>query len=367
MKKVTTCAIVFLIAVCATAADSNDTFKSIKFREIGPAVMGGRIDDFAVVESNPDIIYVGSASGGIFKTTNGGTTWEPLFDDQSTSTIGDLAIAPNDPSIVWAGTGEDNNRQSSSWGNGIYKSTDGGRTWTRMGLEKTMHIGRIVINPSDPNVVYVAATGNMWGPSKDRGLYKTTDGGKSWTNVLFVNDDTGITDVVMDPQSPGTLIAAAYQRRRTVWGYNGSGPGSAIYKTTDGGATWKKLEKGLPYAAENVDAVEREQTGRIGLDMYRRNPNVVYAVIEHANGGVFRSEDKGETWVKMSATDPRGSYYSQVRIDPSNDQRIWVCGAQMYVSEDGGRTFRTNFVQRIHGDFHALWIDPNDSNLMLAG
>ncbi|HJT15813.1 MAG TPA: hypothetical protein VJ853_00420 [Thermoanaerobaculia bacterium] len=379
MKKVTTCGIVFLFAVCAVAADINDTFKALKFREIGPAVMGGRIDDFAVVESNPDIVYVGSASGGVFKTVNGGITWEPLFDDQATSTIGDITIAPSDPSIVWVGSGEANNRQSSSWGNGVYKSTDGGKTWTRMGLEKTMAIGRIVINPSDPNIVYVAAGGNLWGPSPDRGVYKTTDGGKTWTKVLFVNDDTGVSDIIMDPTSPGTLLAAAYQRRRTVFGYNGSGPGSAIYKTTDGGATWKKVEKGLPWdpdaklgpAGDDETAtdksIERQQTGRIGLDFYRKNPNVVYAVVENAEGGVFRSEDRGETWTKMSSTDPRGSYYSQIRVDPNNDQRIWVCGAQMYVSDDGGRTFRTNVVTRIHGDFHALWIDPNDSNLMLAG
>jgi len=392
MKKI---AFAFLIATTAVAADYNETFKALKFREIGPAAMGGRIDDFAVVESNPDIIYVGSASGGVFRTTNGGITWEPLFDDQPVSTIGDIAIAPSDPSIVWAGSGEANNRQSSSWGNGIYKSTDAGKTWQHLGLDKTMHIGRMVINPSDPNVVYVAAVGNLWGASKDRGLYKTTDGGKSWTNVLFVNEDTGITDVAMDPASPGTLIAAAYQRRRTVFGYNGSGPGSALYKSTDGGATWKKLEKGLPWdvgprpsaaiaaggggataggggataggGGATSDEQEVKEVGRIGIDFYRRNSNIVYALIENAHGGVFRSEDKGETWTKMSDTDPRGSYYSQIRIDPNNDQRIWVCGAQMYVSDDGGKTFRTNWVQRIHGDYHALWISPNDSNLMLAG
>ena len=385
MKKLTAVVVFLTAAAVAMAADVNDVFKELKFRELGPAVMGGRIDDFAVVESNPDIIYVGTASGGVFKSVNGGITWEPLFDDQPTSTIGDIAIAPSDPSIVWVGTGEANNRQSSSWGDGVYKSTDGGKTWTHMGLDRTMHIGRIVISSADPNVVYVAAEGNLWGPSKDRGVYKTTDGGKTWTNVLFVNDDTGVSDIAMSPASPGTLIACAYQRRRTAYGYNGSGPGSALYKTTDGGATWKRIEKGLPYAAEeSMEAgapagsgasenpaatreLEREQTGRIGVDYYRHNPNVVYAVIEHANGGVYRSEDGGDTWTKMSSTDPRGSYYSQVRVDPNNDQRIWVCGAQMFVSDDGGRTFKSNYVTRIHGDFHALWIDPNDSNHMLAG
>src|SRR5437016_2315642 len=234
-------------ATAASQPDYDAILKQLHFREIGPASMGGRIDDFAVVESNPDIIYVGAASGGVFKTVNGGTTWEPVFDNEVTSTIGDVTIAPSDPSVVWVGTGEANNRQSSSWGNGVYKSTDGGKTWQHMGLAETHHIARIVIHPTDPNTLYVAAVGRLWGPSKERGVYKTTDGGKTWSSVLFVNEDTGVTDLAMDPDSPGTLIAAAYQRRRTVFGYNGSGPGSGLYKTTDGGATWKKLEKGLPW------------------------------------------------------------------------------------------------------------------------
>jgi photosystem II stability/assembly factor-like uncharacterized protein len=362
----------------AVTVDYNDVFKGLKFREIGPAVMGGRIDDFAVVESNPDIIYVGTASGGVFKTTNGGTTWEPVFDDQQNSTIGDVTVAPSDPSIVWVGTGEANNRQSSSWGNGVYKSTDAGKSWKHMGLDGTMHIGRIVISPADPNTLYVAAEGNLWGPSKDRGVYKSSDGGKTWSNVLFVNEDTGASDIAMEPESPGTLIAALYQRRRTVFGYNGSGPGSGLYKTTDGGATWKKLEKGLPWdpeAKKPVVAADKEpegpeavtEIGRIGVNFYRRNGNVVYALIEHAHGGIFRSDDQGETWTRASDTNPRGIYYSQVVIDPNNDQRVWVHGAQMYYSEDGGKTFKTNLVQKIHGDYHAMWIDPRDSNHMITG
>jgi photosystem II stability/assembly factor-like uncharacterized protein len=352
--------------------DYNEVFKGLKFREIGPAAMGGRIDDFAVVESNPDIIYVGTAAGGVFKTTNGGITWDPIFDDQPTSSIGDVTVAPSDPSIVWVGSGEANNRQSGSWGNGVYKSTDAGRTWKHMGLNNSMTIGRIVISPADPNVVYVAAGGNLWGASKDRGVYKSTDGGKTWSNVLFVNDDTGATDIAMDADSPGTLIAATYQRRRTVFGFSGSGSGSGLYKTTDGGATWKKLEKGLPWdpdakKAADADPQAVKEIGRIGVNFYRRNANVVYALIEHANGGIFRSDDGGETWTKQSETNPRGSYYSQVIIDPNNDQRVWVHGAQMYYSEDGGKTFKTNVVQKIHGDYHAMWIDPRDSNHMLAG
>jgi photosystem II stability/assembly factor-like uncharacterized protein len=339
---------------------ANDKFKGLEFRELGPAVMGGRIDDFAVVESNPNIVFVGVASGGVWKTTNNGTTWEPVFDKERVSTIGDIAIAPSDPSIVWVGTGEPNNRQSSSWGDGVYKSMDGGKTWQNMGLAATHHIGRVVIHPTNPNVVYVAALGQLWGANPERGVYKTSDGGKTWSQVLKINDDTGVSDIALDPRSPDTLYAAAYERRRTAFGFNGGGPEGAIYKSVDGGANWKKLVKGLPY--ENGG-----DTGRIGLDIYRKNPNIVYALVQHEKGGIFRSDDMGETWKKMSDTDPRPSYYSQVRIDPNNDLRIWVLGASMYFSEDGGKTFSTERVKKIHGDFHALWIDPADSNHVLAG
>jgi photosystem II stability/assembly factor-like uncharacterized protein len=348
------------LAVPPDQPNQTDKLKNLEFREIGPATMGGRIDDFAVVESNPNIIFVGAASGGVWKTTNNGTTWEPVFDKEGVSTIGDIAIAPSDSSIVWVGTGEPNNRQSSSWGDGVYKSLDGGKTWKRMGLEATHHIGRIVIHPKNPDVVYVAALGHLWGANAERGVYKTADGGKTWAQVLKINDDTGVSDIAIDPESPDTLYAAAYERRRTPYGFNGGGPDSAIYKTTDGGASWKKLTKGLPY--ENGG-----ETGRIGLDIYRKDPNIVYALVQHENGGIFRSEDKGETWKKMSDTDPRPSYYSQVRIDPNNDLRIWTLGAQMFYSEDGGKTSSTQRVHGIHGDFHAMWIDPRDSNHMMAG
>jgi len=332
--------------------------EGIELRCIGPANMGGRIDDFAVVESDPSTIYVATASGGLWKTTNNGVTWEPIFDDQETSSIGDVTVAPSNPDIVWVGTGEPNNRQSSSWGYGVYKSTDGGKTWKNMGLRDTHHIGRIVIHPQNPDIVYVAALGHLWGPNKERGLYKTTDGGKTWVNSLFIDENTGFVDVAMDPQNPDTLYAAAYQRRRRGWGFNGGGPGSGLYKTTDGGETWEKLTRGLPSSGD---------TGRIGIDIYRKDPRIVYAIVEHKQGGVFRSEDKGFSWKKMSSTNPRPMYYSQIRIDPNNDQRIWVLGARMYVSEDGGRNFNTNVVTRIHGDHHAMWINPHDSDRMIVG
>ena len=228
--------------------------------------MGGRVDDFAVVESNPSIVYAGTASAGVWKTINAGTTWTPIFDAEAVSTIGDVTLAPSDPSIVWVGTGEPNNRQSSSWGNGVYKSTDAGRTWRHVGLRETHHIGRIAIHPTNPDIVYVAAVGRLWGPNKERGVFKTSDGGDTWQHVLAINEDTGVVDIVMNPQSPDTVYAAAYQRRRTVFGFAGSGPHGGIHKTTDGGKTWKKLERGLPWGAASAPAAARRQppAGRQG-------------------------------------------------------------------------------------------------------
>ena len=218
----------------ASAQSAEDFINQLEWRNIGPANMGGRINDLAVVESDPDIVFIATASAGVWRTTNNGVTWEPVFDAQPVSSIGDIAVAPSDPSIVWVGSGESNNRQSSSWGNGVYKSTDGGDTWMHVGLDDTLHIGRLLIHPTNPEVVYVAATGHLWGPNTERGVYKTNDGGLPWTNRLFFAEATGITDLAMDPISPGTLYAAAYQRRRTAFGFNGGGSGSGIYKTTDG-------------------------------------------------------------------------------------------------------------------------------------
>ena len=350
----------------------DNALANLRFREIGPAVMGGRIDDIEAVPGDPRTVYVATAAGGILKTTNGGTSWNFIFNNESVSSVGDIAITPGNPSIVWAGTGEANNRQSSSWGNGIYKSMDAGKTWKRMGLENTMHIARIVISPRDPNVVYVAAVGNLWGPSSDRGVYRTTDGGKTWQQVLKINEDTGASDIAIDPDSPTTLYAAAYQRRRTVWGFNGSGPGGALYKSIDGGDTWTKLTKGLPYDVENAPTPQPEgllETGRNAVAVYPRDPNIVYAMIEHANGGIFRSTDKGETWTRMSdiTNNPRPMYFSQIRVDPNNDQRLWVAGVTMQYSDDGGKTWSTNFSRAPHADTHAIWIDPTDSNHLMMG
>jgi photosystem II stability/assembly factor-like uncharacterized protein len=330
---------------------------NLEWRCIGPANMGGRIDDIAAVESDPHIIYAGTASGGVWKTTNNGVTWNPIFDNQTTSSIGDIAISSSNPDIIWVGTGEPNNRQSSSWGDGVYKSEDGGRTWKNMGLRDSNHIGRIVIHPTNPDVVYVAALGHLWGPNQERGLYKTVDGGKKWKNTKFIDENTGFVDVAMDPANPNTLYAAAYQRRRRGWGFNGGGPGSGLYKSTDGGDNWFRLTNGLPEG----------NTGRIGIDIYHSDPKTVYAIIEHKQGGVFRSDDKGFSWKKMSDTNPRPMYYSQIRIDPNNDQKIWVLGTFMHISEDGGKKFKRTIITEVHGDFHAMWINPKNSSHMILG
>jgi photosystem II stability/assembly factor-like uncharacterized protein len=339
-------------------APAPSPFDGLRFREIGPATPSGRIDDLAVLESNPSVFYVATATAGVFKTINHGTTFEQVFDSSTTSSIGDIAIAPNDANLIWVGTGENNNRQSSSWGDGVYKSGDGGKTWTHVGLKDSKVIARIIVDPTDYSTVYVAALGSLWGAGGERGVYKTTDGGQTWTRVLHVDDDTGATELVMDPSNNQVLYAATYQRRRATWGMNGGGPGSAIHKTSDGGRTWTKLTRGLPEGP----------LGRIGLDVYRKNPNVVYARIEHEReSGVYRSDDAGATWTKMSAVNPRPMYFSQIRVDPQSDHRIYVLGVQLHVSDDAGKTFRSDGASRIHVDHHAMWINPNDSNLVMIG
>ena len=339
----------------------------LTFRSIGPAAMGGRVDDFAVFESRPSLFYAGTATGGLWKTMNSGTTWEPVFDHQDVVSIGAVAVAADDVNLVWVGTGEDNNRQSSSWGGGVYKSIDGGRSWKSMGLVESRHVGRIVIDPHNHDVVYVAATGHLWGPNDERGVFKTTDGGVSWTKALYVDAQTGATDLVMDPTTSDVVYAAMYQRQRSAWGFNGGGPGSGIYKSTDAGRTWTKLTAGLPAGS----------LGRIGLDIYRRDPTIVYALVQgESESGLYRSNDAGAHWARMSTTNPRPNYFSQVRIDPGDVHRIYVLGVRLMVSDDEGRTFREVRVvytrpggdrPRDDLDVHAMWIDPRDSSHLIIG
>ncbi|HYE87694.1 MAG TPA: hypothetical protein VEA16_15130, partial [Vicinamibacterales bacterium] len=344
-------------APAAAPAAQADPFPGLQFRNIGPAVMSGRVDDLAVLESNPAVFYVGTASGGLWKTVNNGTTWTTLFDDlDDVVSIGDIAINPNNAETVWVGSGENNNRQSGSWGNGVYKSIDGGRTWKNMGLASSKHIARIIVDPVDHDVVYVAALGSLWGAGGDRGIYKTTDGGLTWTRIHFVNDDTGATELVMDPSDNKVLYAATYQRRRATWGFNGGGLGSAMWKSSDAGRTWTKLTQGVPGGP----------LGRIGMDVYRSNPNILYARIEHEKeSGTYRSDDAGKSWRKMSDTNPRPMYFSQIRIDPNNDLRIYVLGVQIHISDDGGKTWIENGA--LHSDHHAMWINPKNSNHIIDG
>ena len=286
-------------------------------RLIGPAVAGGRVHDIEALPNDPSTIFVASASGGLWKTTNRGHTWRNVFSDQAVRTFGDVAIAPSDPNILYVGTGEQNNRQSSSWGNGVYRSDDGGETFRHVGLVETRHIGKVLIHPRDPEVAYVAALGNLWRGNEERGVYRTQDGGRTWERVLYVDEFTGAVDLVMDPQDPKILYAATYQRLRRTWGLNGGGPGSGIHRSVNGGDTWRELTNGIPLGDK----------GRIGLAISKSDPRILSALIEHADGadqGTYRSEDGGATWQRVNALDPRPMYYSGSSSTPRT-HHVFMC------------------------------------------
>jgi hypothetical protein len=383
------------------AAPAGGPFESLHFRQIGPASTAGRLSDLAVYEGNPAIFYIGTAHSGIWKTVNAGTTFEPQFQVQGLMSIGDVAVSQSNPDLVWVGTGESNNRQSTSWGDGVYKSTDGGKTYVNMGLRTSRHINRIVIDPRDNNVVLVAATGSLWGPGGERGVYKTADGGKTWKQVLKVDDDTGANDLAMDPSNSNIVYASTYQRRRTACCMNGGGPGSGIWKSTDGGDTWTRLKgRGIPDGS----------LGRIAFDIYRKRPTILYATIEgpaapdggrggqggagggapsgaeegpgaaQAGGGrggggplntqptgLYRSDDAGATWRKVNNANPRPMYFSQVRIDPNDPEVVYLGGVGLHQTLDGGKTIATDAAVMTHDDVHAIWIDPANSNHLLIG
>jgi photosystem II stability/assembly factor-like uncharacterized protein len=336
-----------------------DTFSGLKFRSIGPAAASGRVMSIAVNPRNKAEYYVGVASGGVWKTVNNGTTWSPVFEHEASYSIGWVALDPNDSSVVWVGTGESNSQRSVSYGDGIYRSDDGGKNWQNLGLKKSEHIGRVVVDPRDSKVVYVAAEGPLWSAGGDRGLYKTTDGGKTWKAVLTISENTGVVDVAIDPSNPDIMYAAAYQRGRHVFTLIDGGPESAIYKSTDAGATWNKLKSGLP----SVDM------GRIGIAVSPADPNVVYATVEAADGkgGVFRSDDKGATWERRNEFDQGAMYYARVVADPKNVDRIFVMSVQLRESLDGGKTLHKVNEQNHHGDNHAIWIDPDNTKHWLLG
>jgi photosystem II stability/assembly factor-like uncharacterized protein len=349
-------------------------------RPLGPGNMSGRVTAVAVVESRPSTMYVAAASGGVWKTVNNGVTWAPVFDDQPVAAIGDIAVSASQPDVVWVGTGEANARNSVSRGDGVYKSTDGGKTWRNMGLRDSYHVARVIIHPQNPNIVYVAALGHVFGPNKTRGLYRTDDGGKTWQKSLFLNEDTGFIDLQMDPGDPDILYAAAYAVRRDH--FAGGNPArqfsadAGLYKTTVGGKKWTRMTNGLP----------TRPLGRCGLSVYRKDPRIVYAVVSTdktntrtipgqppkgddrpETGGVFRSADKGETWLKVNDLCPRPFYFGQIRLDPNDDQRVYVGGVVLFASADGGKTFREDAAVGLHSDDHALWIDPADSDHLILG
>ena len=374
-------------AQLTTPLDST-TLAGFRWRAVGPAVMGGRITDIEAVPNNPKVFYVAAATGGIWKTINAGTMFFPVFDKERTISMGDIAIAPSNPNIIYAGTGEEDSRNSISPGGGVYKSTDAGRTWKLMGLEATQQIGRIVVDPADPNIVYVAALGHAWGSNPERGVYKTTDGGAHWTLAKFVSDKAGFVDLAMDPKDHNTLYASSWERVRGPYFLKSGGPGSGLWKTTDAGATWREIKGGgFPGTTK----------GRIGIAIAASSPKTIYAWVEadtlpHAlgrgevadtskrqktNSGIYRSTDGGATWTLTYRNEPasgrwrglgdaRPFYYSQIRVDPRNPDRIYWMSSVFRVSTDGGKTYRRAALN-LHTDWHAMWIDPRDPDHFLLG
>ncbi|WP_448213888.1 VPS10 domain-containing protein [Colwellia sp. MEBiC06753] len=335
-------------------------YSSIKLRNLGPALTGGRISDFAVNPKNPAQYYVATASGGLWKTDNAGVTWQAIADDMPSYSYGDVTMDPNNANILWAGTGENNSQRSVSYGDGVYKSVDGGASWQNVGLKNSEHIGEILIDPRNSDVAYVAAQGPLWSKGGDRGLYKTTDGGKTWEKSLNISEHTGVSDIAFDPQNPDVIYASAYQRRRHVWTLINGGPESTIYKSTDAGKTWNKINKGLP----SVDL------GRIGIDVAPSDGNIVYAIVEAADGqsGFYRSTNGGASWHKQSSyVSGSPQYYQEIVVDPLNPDRVYSLDTYLMVSEDGGKTFNKAGEDHKHVDNHAMWIDPNNTNHLIVG
>ncbi len=371
-----------LLLPTASQAQSREEllFKDLVWRNIGPANMAGRVTDIEAVEGDFERVFVAAASGGVWRSVNAGTTWEPIFETYGAASIGDIAVFQADPDIVWVGTGESCVRNSVAWGDGVYKSTDGGDTFVNVGLRDSHHIGEVVTHPTDPDVVYVAAQGHLWGHGGQMGVFRTRDGGESWerlTNGLPDDGRTGATDLQMDPSNPDVLYAAFWERIRMPHRFESGGPNGGIFKSTDGGDTWTKLTRGLPEG----------ETGKIGLAVYRSDPRIVMAIVEHGyqpeervdgrpnpayadmsrpGTGVYRSEDGGATWQYVSRYNNRPFYYSHIWIDPNNDQRVYVLAGSGNISDDGGRTFSRE-MEGISGDFHALWVDPDDSSRFYVG
>ena len=367
MKKLFT----LLFLACSTLLFSQefsmDLVKNMKPRNIGPGGMSGRVTSIDVVESNPEIIYVGTASGGIWKSTSGGVKWEPIFEKELTASIGAVAIQQSNPSVVWAGTGEGNPRNSLNGGFGIYKSLDAGKTWKSMGLEKTRHIHRILIDPTNPDIVYIGAIGSPWGEHKERGVYKTMDGGKTWKQILFTNIKSGTGDLIMDPKNPNKIIAAMWEHKRDPWFFKSGGEGSGLYITHDGGENWKKIteKEGFP----------KGELGRIGVAIAPNNTNIIYALVESKKNALYKSEDGGFKWKKINDKPGIGNrpfYYSEIYVDPQNENRLYTVFTYVNVSEDGGKNFKQlmpayGVDNGVHPDHHAWWIHPTNGKFMIDG
>lgn len=338
---------------------NSTTFSGLTFRSIGPALTSGRVVDFAVNPDNKDEYYVASASGGVWKTTNNGITYEPVFDAEGSYSIGCITMDPANHNVVWVGSGENNNQRSVAYGDGVYKTEDGGKTWKNTGLKNSEHIGMIAVDPTNTDIVYVAAYGPLWSAGGDRGIYKTTDGGKTWNAILTISENTGCNEIHLDPRNPRVLYATAHQRRRQVFTYISGGPESAIYKSTDAGATWSKLTNGLP----DVDL------GRIGLAISPVNPDVLFAIIEASDGkgGVFRSDDRGASWVKQCDNTTAGNYYQEIFCDPRDINKVYYMDFWVMVSKNGGKSFEKIGEKYKHVDNHALWIDPASTGHLLVG
>ena len=338
-------------------------FSNLKWRSIGPAVRSGRISDIAVVESDPDIIYVGTAGGGAFKSVDGGITWDPVFEKEGSSAIGGIAVAQSNPNVVWIATGESSGRNlvSTSWGDGVYKSEDAGKSWTHMGLRACQQMGRVAIHANDPQTVFVSCIGSLWDTAEDnesRGLYRTIDGGGTWQKVLSAGSRAGVVEVVINPDDPDFLYAGAWQRERRDWSWLPVGPESGVFRSIDGGGTWDRLSNGLPSG----------DTGRVGLSICRSQSDTIYAVTEGDGGGIYRTNDRGASWELLNTEVGSSQWYGQVRCDPNDPDRVYVLSTQFYVSEDGGETFRTDLLgNSVHVDHHALWIDPADSDHLVLG
>ncbi|MBV8489581.1 MAG: hypothetical protein JO199_03550, partial [Candidatus Eremiobacteraeota bacterium] len=357
--KYTLALLVFLLPGMSAAASTLPT-SNLEWRSMGPAVAGGRVTSVAGSAHDPNLYYIGAAGGGVWKSGNGGASWTPVFDREAVGAIGAIAIDPSDDNTVWVGTGESNPRNDVSYGDGVYKTTDGGKTWTNVGLRGTRYISRILVDPSNPQHVVVGALGDVFADSPDRGAYVTLDGGKTWNKTLDAGPETGVSDLAMSPKAPNVIYAGVWEFQRRPWTFHSGGDRDGLYRSTDGGATWTRLTgHGLPAGL----------TGRIGVAVAPSDPNVVYALIESAHGILWRTTDGGETWQLISSNtlvDQRPFYFSHVEVDPKNPDRVFTASTQMAQSTDGGNTFKA-IGKEIHGDFHAIWIAPNDPSRMIAG